>query len=327
MKIFISRLRDLLAPALIMLLTGVASAQMPPGLLNFQGRLTDTANNPLSGPHDFTFSMYDSAMAGNQLWSETRLAVTVANGVLAVEFGASTPIQAAVFANSAVYLQINVDGVDLSPRQRLITSPYAFNAYLLGGKPAGSYVSTEAVTQAIAGDKTFSGVLSAVSETGVISPALRLSWVNVYISSEAAPALGGGVRISSNVYIVGFASATKFYGDGSGLSNISSDGMGPHTASMRLDMAGFPIINASSITVSAADPATGYSLRLSSGLLMPAGTLMAGYLTGDGGGLFNLLASSVAAGGVRPGSLSAGAIVASDIAESTISLNKLNQSG
>ena len=41
------------------------------------------------------------------------------------------------------------------------------------------------------------------------------------ISPETSAALGGGVRVSTNVYIVGFASATKFFGDGSALTGIA----------------------------------------------------------------------------------------------------------
>ncbi|HOW90418.1 MAG TPA: hypothetical protein PL037_09045, partial [Elusimicrobiales bacterium] len=48
--------------------------------------------------------------------------------------------------------------------------------------------------------------------------------VGVYVSSEAGPALGGGLRVSSNVYVVGFASATRYYGDGAALTGVSPSG-------------------------------------------------------------------------------------------------------
>jgi hypothetical protein len=44
----------------------------------------------------------------------------------------------------------------------------------------------------------------------------------VAVSSETAPELGGGVNISSNVFIVGFSSAARFFGDGSGLTNVTA---------------------------------------------------------------------------------------------------------
>ena len=61
--------------------------------------------------------------------------------------------------------------------------------------------------------------------------------------------------------------APRFFGDGSGLTGIAGDALGTHVATMRLDMAGHPINNVSSITVTGADPVTGYSLLLS--LLQP----------------------------------------------------------
>jgi len=72
-----------------------------------------------------------------------------------------------------------------------------------------------------AGATQISVVGALVSDTGLGAPQVKLA-ENVVISSEASPDMGGGVRISSNVYIVGFASATKFYGDGSGLTGIGS---------------------------------------------------------------------------------------------------------
>ncbi|MCX5785343.1 MAG: fibrinogen-like YCDxxxxGGGW domain-containing protein [Elusimicrobia bacterium] len=237
--------------ALFLALIPQASAQTPPGLMNFQGRLTDSGNNPLSGPHDFTFGVYDALSGGTQLWTESQTGITVANGVLAVQLGAVAAIPPSVFKNTDAWLQITVDGTALSPRQRLITAPYAFNAYSLSGRAYDAFVSTDASAQTIAGDKTFTGALTMAQ--------LRLSG-NVIVSSETLPALGAGVRISTNVYIVGFSSAAKYYG--------------------------------------------------------------------DGGGLYNVLASSVAANGVRPGSIAAGAITDADISPAAaIAISKLSATG
>jgi len=67
---------------------------------------------------------------------------------------------------------------------------------------------------------TIKGTLYANSFNG---PSLKLSGsTNLSISSEASTSLGGGLRISTNVYIVGFSSASKYYGDGSSLTGVSS---------------------------------------------------------------------------------------------------------
>jgi len=55
----------------------------------------------------------------------------------------------------------------------------------------------------------------------------------VAVSSESLAALGGGVRISSNVYIVGFSSAAKYFGDGSSLTGMG--GSGSHLDADTLD--------------------------------------------------------------------------------------------
>jgi hypothetical protein len=86
---------------------------------------------------------------------------------------------------------------------------------------------------------------------------------NVEISSETSPALGGGVSVSTNMYIVGFASATRFYGDGSALTGIGgNDNLGNHTATQNLNLAGFDIVNASSISVAASKPGLTVSTHL-----------------------------------------------------------------
>ena len=94
--------------------------------------------------------------------------------------------------------------------------------------------------------------ISSITATGVGINAAQLSLAdNVTISSEAAAGLGAGVRISSNVYIVGFSSAAKYYGDGSGLTNLTvvGDDLGSHIATKVLDMAGNPVIAVSSLTI------------------------------------------------------------------------------
>ncbi|MBI4350126.1 MAG: hypothetical protein HY550_01700, partial [Elusimicrobia bacterium] len=204
--------------AIILSLCGglhLAWGQSPPGLMNFQGRLTDSSNNPLSGPHDFIFEVYDAPAGGTQLWTETQSGITVANGVLAAQLGAASAIPAAIFSAPSAYLQITVDGVALSPRQRLATAPYAFNSGALQGREYGAFVSTDSAVQSIGGDKTFTGTLASAQ--------LRLSG-GVSVSSESLASLGAGIRISSNVYIVGFSSAAKYYGDGSALTGINASG-------------------------------------------------------------------------------------------------------
>ncbi|MFA6316524.1 MAG: hypothetical protein WC943_03825, partial [Elusimicrobiota bacterium] len=144
---------------------GASYAQTVPQRISYQGRLTDTLGNPASGDHDFVFSIHDALAAGTQLWTETQNDVPVVNGVFTVSLGAGTAIPPGVFDRDTVYLQINVDGSDMSPRDRLLAVPFAFNSALFNGQPSGSFVSTTTLAQTIAGDKTFTGAVVVPAPT------------------------------------------------------------------------------------------------------------------------------------------------------------------
>ncbi|HAT73279.1 MAG TPA: hypothetical protein DCS63_10740, partial [Elusimicrobia bacterium] len=106
-----------------------------------------------------------------------------------------------------------------------------------------------------ASSASFTNAVTASSFTatgiGVSAAQIKLS-DNVLVSSEAAIALGAGVRVSTNIYIVGFASATKFYGDGSGLTGISGDNLGNHTATTNLIMGANQLTGSGAVTMSSA---------------------------------------------------------------------------
>ncbi len=115
-------------------------------------------------------------------------------------------------------------------------------------------------TQTFTGGNTFALGVTASSYTatgiGVQAAQLRLAAAGgVTISSEASAALGGGVRVSTNVYVVGFSSAAKYYGDGSGLTNLPvgpGDNLGNHTATQALNMSNKAVDGVSSMTITGA---------------------------------------------------------------------------
>ncbi|HOW27989.1 MAG TPA: hypothetical protein PK876_05775, partial [Elusimicrobiota bacterium] len=100
-----------------------------PGVLNYQGKLTDQNGNPLTGPYDIEFNIYDDPISGSSLFTESRSAVPVENGVFNVQIGSSTAtgIPKSVFqGGTARYLGVKV-GLDdeMTPRERLLAAPYA----------------------------------------------------------------------------------------------------------------------------------------------------------------------------------------------------------
>src|SRR5262245_34649496 len=97
-------------------------AQSVPSTMNYQGRLTD--NSPTPTPINATlpmrFGIWDSAVAGNELWAETWNApnpqVTVNNGLFDLILGSYTPIPASIFSNGTQrWLEIRVASETLAP--------------------------------------------------------------------------------------------------------------------------------------------------------------------------------------------------------------------
>ncbi len=136
------------AAAVVMLLAVSArAADAVPSMINYQGRLTDDKNNPVTKTAGIKFEIFDNLQGtGSPLWSETHPAVQVVNGVFSAQLGSKgKAITQTVLSSNQGYLKVTVDGEPLSPLQRLLSSPYAVqsssaaNSVMLGGISASLY--------------------------------------------------------------------------------------------------------------------------------------------------------------------------------------------
>ncbi|MDO8804481.1 MAG: SUMF1/EgtB/PvdO family nonheme iron enzyme, partial [Elusimicrobiota bacterium] len=151
------------------------------------------------------------------------------------------------------------------------------NVYIVGFSSAAAYFGSASgmtglpsVTAALnmggnsilnAAAGTFTQGITASSYTatgiGLAAAQLRLNpAANLVISSETSAALGAGVRVSTNVYIVGFSSAARYYGDGSRLTGIAAAGGVQKTGDT---MTGQLTLNGSTLTINDADANTATS--------------------------------------------------------------------
>ncbi|MBV9242770.1 MAG: tail fiber domain-containing protein [Acidobacteria bacterium] len=97
----------------------------------YQGKLTDIGSNP-TGSYDFTFQLYDSLTAGNQIGSDVvKSGVSVSSG----QFSAQLDFGSTAFSDgSSRYLAISVRPANsgsytlLSPRQQITSAPYAIRS-------------------------------------------------------------------------------------------------------------------------------------------------------------------------------------------------------
>ncbi len=114
-----------------------------PQTINYQGYLTDSSGNPLDGTYDLVFHLYDEELAGVAEWGpETHNDVEVRAGLFQVALGATVILYPNDF-DEALYLAVQVDGVDVTPRQPLRAVPYAFGlvpgAEVEGDPGSGNY--------------------------------------------------------------------------------------------------------------------------------------------------------------------------------------------
>ncbi len=110
---------------LLLAMATLASAEMP-RLISYQGFLGSDDGTPVTdGDHDFIFRLYDAAIDGTLLWTESQT-VDVQEGYFDVWLGAVTTLD--LVFDLPYWLEIEVDTELLGQRARMTGSPYAFRA-------------------------------------------------------------------------------------------------------------------------------------------------------------------------------------------------------
>lgn len=116
------------ACALALLLAATTAAAQIPQILNYQGVLTDAAGTPVAdGNYDLTFALYGAPSAGAALWTETRTGVPVVRGGFSVLLGTTTALTLPFDASYWLGITVAPDP-EMTPRVRLVASPYALTA-------------------------------------------------------------------------------------------------------------------------------------------------------------------------------------------------------
>lgn len=220
----------LAALALALAAPPVALAQTPLGTaFTYQGKL-DSNGAALTGVADFTFRLFDAAVAGNQLAAVTLDDVPITDGLFTVslDFGPSA------FAGAARWLEIAVretglNYTTLTPRQPLSAAPYALfalndanwtrTANILTNGPGTNFVGINRSTRVTSAE--YFGIQAPVSTNG--------GYGGMYIRTDGATArpfygyaLGAG-GITSWTYLDGPTGDFRIYHGGDRVS-IAPDG-------------------------------------------------------------------------------------------------------
>ena len=127
-------LHTLLAGLLLGLCTlhPVVAADSVPPLINYQGSLTDANGAPMAGVKEMAFNLYDAPTGGNLIWGPQIYAtVPLINGKFNVLLGPTDGggrLITSAFADQTRYLSITIEGKEITPRQQILSTPFAMQA-------------------------------------------------------------------------------------------------------------------------------------------------------------------------------------------------------
>ena len=221
------------ACALLWLLTVCGSARAAvPGHMNFQGRLTDSLGNLLNGTFDLTFRIYDDSVGGSTVYDETHTNVPVTSGLFSVLIGGKSfilPFDNFVFVGKDRYLGVQVDALpELTPRTRLVTSPYAFRVSTVDSATGGTIEGKLTVTA-----ETFvlgnMGVGTELPSAGAAPSVSRVIEVEApatggLTSGAALTLTDGGVGNTWDMIATSFSGVFGIFANGTGQFYIESNG-------------------------------------------------------------------------------------------------------
>ncbi|MGI6423110.1 MAG: tail fiber domain-containing protein [Candidatus Dojkabacteria bacterium] len=200
-----------------------------PGILTFQGRITDLSETPITTSSNMTFRLYTTSTGGTALWSGSCSVTPDQDGIFDVILGSTcgSAIATSVFAeNSEIYLGITVGSdTEMSPRQRIGASAYALNADTLKGfEPSQAPNAGEVVVLDSSGNLVFGVTSPTISSTG-----------NILISPGSTGYVGIGMGVSTPSALLSVGEGSKFSvnsnGDISRIKNLVYSWPTAHPAS------------------------------------------------------------------------------------------------
>jgi len=191
---------------LVLGLAMYANAEVPQ-LVNHQGRLVDGASL-LNGNIAMELRLYDDPIAGNLLYADSNTVIVV-DGLYQTVLGDNT-VSGSLFdaiTNTQVYLEIQVNGTALLPRERMAAVPYSLRTFGIVVDNAGRIgigtnqpnatarmtVTADSLNNAIVADSSQLGspTIHAINPGGTEAyPAL---WVES--ASDVTPSGGGAMLV------------------------------------------------------------------------------------------------------------------------------------
>lgn len=114
------------------MILAAAASQAAPGLINYQGRLTDLNGRPISSQVNVTFTFWSAPTGGVQLggFSDTDAVTPSSQGLYSTFIGDEGGVQVppSIFSAAQVWLNVRVGNENLLPRKRFSSVAYALQS-------------------------------------------------------------------------------------------------------------------------------------------------------------------------------------------------------
>jgi hypothetical protein len=189
----------------------LSSAAQTTQVIAFQGRVSAPGGEAVAdGAYRMSFTLFDAAEDGANLWTETDFNVPVSGGIFVRALGSVEPFPAGLFAdNDDLFLEIAIDvdnntldpGDIQSPRTPLNAAPVALHAKdaaMLGGVPAQD-IATSAELDALDAD-TDAALADKADQSGLDAVA-----ADVVLKADSAAvedAVAGRLALNGEAYVV-----------------------------------------------------------------------------------------------------------------------------
>ena len=126
----------------IFIILSTLAAEIP-SMINYQGILTNENGTVVDdNTYNLSFSIYDVASGGSELWSETHSGVEVTQGLFNIMLGSVSSLSDIPF-DMQYYLEIAVGGDVMTDRIAFSSTAYSLNARAVNGNqgiPAGGII-------------------------------------------------------------------------------------------------------------------------------------------------------------------------------------------
>jgi len=205
--------RSLLAMAVVLLLILMSvSVWAVPTSMNYQGKLTDKDGKPLNGSYNMTFYLFTLPSGGSAIWTENHPSVQVTDGIYNVELGGLT---LDLFENNELYLEVEVGGETLEPRQHLTSSAFSMrsakaeDAETLDGKDSSEFSAS--VHSHSFGDITGTATDGQIPNDITINNAATADYANTADSADYADSAGNADTVDGE-HASAFADAVHTHG-------------------------------------------------------------------------------------------------------------------